>query len=446
MTDKLKENKFQDKIKTLLNKKKANNQIKNALMAGAITTMGVISPTQVQANNTSSDANHINTEIQKDNSVKEYLNIVPISSIDEIRNGQRNAAEYNSLIDGIIYTQYSMTNPTKQDASYLNSINQANRSENIKAHELLHRNFEQVLQKVHEGDYILKQSQYVTTNMMAELLCFKQENPNQTMQAIIQKFEQENRNEYYSRRYSSYKNNSILLALSAENTISENINQAFTRTKDFKLVTINGARYAADLFKTDDNKYQTYFLHDVKTDNIVTDQNIIDQSPIKCNVLLSADGKEVKNDKGNSVKLTTYNNYQTETYIAKMENIDKESVGYSFNRADQDYEKVLDELLKTAGISQEEGEIAKNYIRSQNNTAYDNLYMDDIKNIKDTYKDYSLAQVQNMAKRNFQQAQQQRKDKFMAEEMPNLVPLNASASNNGNTSYQFYSYLQSNER
>ena len=144
--------------------------------------------------------------------------------------------------------------------------------------------------------------------------------------------------------------------------------------------------------------------------------------------------------------MTTYNNYQTETYIAKMENIDKESVGYSFNRADQDYEKVLDELLKTAGISQEEGEIAKNYIRSQNNTAYDNLYMDDIKNIKDTYKDYSLAQVQNMAKRNFQQAQQQRKDKFMAEEMPNLVPLNASASNNGNTSYQFYSYLQSNER
>lgn len=437
---------IQNKIKTLLNKSKENNQLKNALIVGTISTMGIISPTQTQANNTLSDTIHNDTEIQKDNIINEYLNIVPISSIDEIRNGQRNAAEYNSLIDGIIYTQYSMATPTKQDASYLNSINQANRSESIKRHELLHRDFEHILQKVHEGDYILKQSQYVTANMMAELLCFKQENPNKSMQEIIQKFAQENRNEYYSRHYSSYKNNSILLALSAEKTVSENINKTFTRTKDFKLVTINGTKYAADLFKTADKKYQTYFLHDIQTDNIVTDKNILAQSPIKCNLLLSADGKEVKNEKGQNIELNTYPNYETETYIAQMENIDKESVGYSFNRANQDYEKILDELIKIAGISQEEGEVAKNYIRSQNNIAHDQLYMEDIKNIKDTYKDYSLAQVQEMTKKNFQRSQQQRKDKFIKENMSNLVPLNASANNEGNTSFQFYSHPQSNAR
>ena len=437
---------IQNKIKTLLNKSKENNQLKNALIVGTISTMGIISPTQTQANNTLSDTLHNDTEIQKDNIISEYLNIVPISSIDEIRNGQRNAAEYNSLIDGIIYTQYSMINPTKQEALYLNSINESNRSESIKKHELLHRDFEHILQKVHEGDYILKQSQYVTTNMMAELLCFKQENPNKSMQEIIQKFAQENRNEYYSRHYSSYKNNSILLALSAEKTVSENINKAFTRTKDFKLVTINGTKYAADLFKTADKKYQTYFLHDIQTDNIVTDKNILAQSPIKCNLLLSADGKEVKNEKGKNVELNTYPNYETETYIAQMENIDKESVGYSFNRANQDYEKILDELLKIAGISQEEGELAKNYIRSQNNTAHDQLYMEDIKNIKDTYKDYSLAQIQERTKKNFQESQQQRKEKFIKENMPSLVPLNTSTNNKGNTNYQFYSFPQSNVR
>ena len=369
-----------NKIKALRNKSSNNQKAKTLLMATILGTSPVLSQATPEAERDTTST----TITQNINSqAKQYHKIVEVSSLTAMR--MQNYAEYHPDIDAIVYNQFKVTNADKYQQRQIDNHNVMCYSPEIENHELQHRAFHLagISTKVEDGSCILSSSDVIRAKILEELLCKKAENKNRPMSEVIADFKQDGHEEYYVGHYlSETKNTSILSALIAEEKCPETIKKAFEQATDYKTIDEN---HFAGLHISADGKYQVWEILTNRSE-FARDSSLVDKSPVKIGVLLDKDGNEVKTPDGNNIKaepILTRNGQYVQGY--SFPNIDKETQGYEFTKAQNNFNNLCQEYMTCAELSSEDRTALMNYINTD--LAYLSQY---------NQSDFEIAEIKEM--------------------------------------------------
>ena len=192
-----------------------------------------------------------------DNSVKHYLHIEEVPSLDAIYNSHRPAGKYIDGI-GVVYTQYRIDNPTDTERQQIDDINKQNYSASVARHEKTHALMADVRDKLYDGTLFMKVSDRVRAEMLAELICFK-EGDKKSAEETIEYFKKKHL-DGYTRNYDTNWG-SIVLAKSAEEIIPETTYEIFERSgNDWQNVSIDSTSYCIWPHTSEDGKYKTTVL------------------------------------------------------------------------------------------------------------------------------------------------------------------------------------------
>ena len=432
---------IKDRINKALNRIQENQKVKQILNYGMISLIALSSHGKIQAADTQQD----NTNAPKTENVinldttKHYIRYVDINSVDELRYGQHSAAEYIDGI-GIVYTQFRMEDANRSEQNQINMVNSHNYSVETEEHENLHRQLSNIHQKIYDGSCVLKISDQIRIQMMEEICALKAEKGYSSIQDAIDQFKNQKRDQYYSRIYGQEIGKrwcTTLIARLAEEKIPEKVALGFDRTRQYKPMQINGQDYLANLYTSRDKKYQTWMLHDSK-DEFVTSPEILSQCNLPIGVLCTSDGEEVKMPDGKKAMASYayeadngYGGWGGYSYFA-VDNADNIKQGYDFSKLDQNFKSIFEEYATTINLNNTEKETLQKYLleETQNLNAYD-MSDKEIKEVKESYHDYSLSQLQNMQKNHYKASL----DKSIKQNMEGLTEVEAPSKSNGKTKY-----------
>lgn len=397
---------------------------KQALLTGAITFMSFFPSGIVAAQNAANEKqNDQNEQVQEKDGVKYFIDQVEVGSISEIDVGQRHNAVYNELIDAVIFTQYSMKNPTKSDQAHLDFVNNDILSPGTEGHELLHREFLPVSTGMYDGSVITTTSDRTRARIFEEVCCLKKQKGFASIVDAIDDFRANKKHETYARHYSSNSGN-ILVALAAEEKVPDQVFKGFEReVSGTKIVNIGDKDYFASLYISQDKKYKTYCLHD-ENDNVVSSPEIIKQSSFALGQVTTISGKPVLMPDGKQATASFYRD-ATNAYGGyagysefKVDNFTGETQGYTHKLAKENINKVYSEYAKIAGLNSQELKALTQFVEGieLNN----DLSNEQIKEIKETYKGSSLEAEQQKRKTNYASEMAAAKDEFVKTALPHL--------------------------
>lgn len=373
---------------------------------------------------------HTENDSSRQNEVKQYCNFIEIGSLTELNSHTRQAACYNQYADAIIYNQYRMADANKFERSQIEAVNNQNYSVNTEEHEKLHRRLSTIAQKLYDGSCILKISDRIRVKIMEEICCLKSEKRLTSIMDAIQKFQDLERNVYYSNHYgetAGKRIGSVLIAKIAEEKTPEKIELGFERTYHYKTLQINGQEYIGNLYVSCDKKYKTWALHDLN-DKIVTSADILSKSPLAIGVITTADDKDVKMPDGKTVR-ADYLYWNRNGYdVFNVDNFDNRKQGYDFHRAQQNFDNICGEYAEATGLTALETQKLKEYVSSMEGlNAYD-LQDSEIKDIRDNYKDVPLQTLANKQKNNYEEMINAARTRFEKEMLPHLVEVQSPSS------------------
>ena len=393
------------------NFERVKNKVKKHAVEVAIVAASILPGKSAEAQTMLPDT--VKTSVSVDtNQIKHYLKFIEIPSLDALKQG-KHIAEYNGAANAVIYNLYFMKNPTDYERQVLEQRAEKTYTGEVSRHEKLHASLSKLKDKLYDGTAFTLPSDRIRLHLLEEICAFKTENGYNTIDEALKNLDA-SRIDSYIRHYQSPAN-SIVVALSAEEKLPENINKEFTRTYDYKTVDIGGQEYIINTYKTVDGKYQTNLLHDGATDQVVTSQNIISQSGAKIGVLCdenmqplrTADGKEA------SASFLGYNN-QNDNYILSISNINKEPQGYEFKAARQNYVKMLFEYASVLGISKDDTEKLGKFLEKFDLSRSD-PDEEKIKEIKETYQGVSLEESIIAATERYYRQKNEERKKFLAD-------------------------------
>lgn len=426
-----------ERIDKAIKKISQNRTIKKLVMAGAISSLS-FGTLQAQTDDAFQDRDSgAKTEnAVSENAARQYKRTVRVNSLDEIRFANRPAAEYNSLIDAVIYTQYQMDDANKFERDQIQRINADNYSVNTEAHELLHRKLASISQKTYNGDCIVTVSDRIRSKIMEEICALKAEEGLPSIADAIQRFKELKRDEYYSSHYgetAGERINSNLIAKIAEDRTPEKINQGFERSNAYQSVWINDREYTAWLYKSLDKKYQTWALHGAD-DRCVTDAAVLAQSSLTVGRLCTADGKEVKTADGKPVTAAyageaqnQYGGWDGYSFF-KVDNFENRTQGYDFGKAKQNFAGICAEYAAAVGLNPTEAQTLRQYVSEmQHLNAYD-LSDNEIGQIRENYKDISLSELIQRQKKSYEQIVSQNREEFVNTELPHLEEVSSPSA------------------
>ncbi len=415
---------------TELYKKAANNQKAKTILMSAV--VGVSSPVFSQTpQQTKQDIASSTITQTITTQAKHYHRIVNITSVRQMND--YNAAEYNQLFDGIVYTQFHMENADDNAKLEIDKKNKYNYSAQIEAHEQQHRAFHVagISTKVDDGSCILSSADVIKSKILEELLCKKAENPNRPMSEVINDFNRAGHDNYYARHYQNdAKRISILSIMQAEEKCPDKIYKSFNETTQYKIIDEN---HYASLYKSADNKYQVWEVF--HNDGYLTqDNSVIEKAPVNVRTLLDKDGNEVTNQDGNIIEaracLRIGSNYIDGFLI---DNIDKETQGYDFSKSQNNFNNLCQEYMDFVKLSPEDRISLTNYIN--NDLAYLSQYNqsdNEIAEIKEIYKGVTLEEQQAKHKQNYQENMRVWEQKAQQKMENNLIPVSAPSDTKGN--------------
>ena len=426
------------RINEALNKIENNRTINRLAALGKSITVGAcltLSPGTLQAqDNFQNEDSGIKKEITvTQNEAKHYHRIVNVNSLDEIRYGNRSAAEYNQYIDAFIYTQYRMNDANKSERGQIEKINADNYSVNSEKHEGLHRLFSAISQKTYDGTCILKVSDRIRTKIIEEICCLKAEKGLPSIMDAIQKFKELKRDEYYSCHYAEtegQRSGSILTAMIAEDKVPEKIKLGFERSNRYKPIKIGEQEYLANLYVSLDKKYQTWLLHDTE-DKAVRSAEIAAQSPLAIGVMTTLVGKEVKMPDGKTVQ-TQYFGEATNAHggwdgysYFSVDNFDQRQEGFDFSRAEKNFDGICLEYAQAAGLNEQEARELQKYVSAMSHLNSYDLQDREIREIRNSYKNTPIIELIRKQKENYETTIALAREKFNKNERPYLVEVQA---------------------
>lgn len=363
----------------------------------------------------------------------EYLNVIPVR-----RDGlgklafEDEAAVYAPNGDCIIYNYYvadKNDNLSSDEQSLINYANSKNYSPDTRRHEMFHRQIEGIMAKTRNGEYILKQSDRIKANILAELCCTQKQKNYASIRQSIAEFQDRSsghsKEEFYTRHYAD-NFGSALLAKSAEENIPAKISKGFEIFHTTER-NVDGQTYQLRLFDRPEKEQRVFMLFNKDDENCtrpISDPDIIAKSQMALNTVCSYDGTPVKTADGKTISAELKGTKDNFAVLA-IDNIDKETAGYSFALAEQDAEKVFQEIAAQAGLSKEDYLAAHSYLSSIDLPDMDN---DKIKDIRDHYKNTSLNKLRTITKANYETLNKQSQREFDQKTRPNLLKISSNSS------------------
>lgn len=337
-----------------------------------------------------------------DNSVKHYLHIEEVPSLDAIYNNPRPAGKYIDGV-GIVYNQYRINNPTDAEQQLLDDINKNNYSASVADHEKTHALMADVRDKLYDGTLFMKVSDRVRAEMLAELICFK-EGDKKSAEETIEYFKKKHL-DGYTRNYDTNWG-SIVLAKSAEEIIPETTYEIFERSgNDWQNVSIDSTSYCIWPHTSEDGKYKTTVLYKTAGDKPVVSPDILAKSPVEIGILYNADGSAVLSPDGQKVH-TFYSKWDGgEKYVlGGIPNTKNKVQGYSYTKAQQNYQTYLNELWNSidgkTSVTKKDFQTFQTFVNGLDLSNLD-LDMSDkkVQKIRNDYQNITLEQAQQDLKK-----------------------------------------------
>ena len=353
----------------------------------------------------------------EDNSIKHYLHIEEIPSLDAIYNSPRPAGKYIDGI-GVVYTQYRINNPTDTERQLIDNINKQNYSASVARHEKTHALMADVRDKLYDGTLFTTASDRVRAEILAELICFK-EGDQKSAQETIQDFEKKHLDDYI-RNYDSNLG-SIVLALSAEEIIPETTYEIFERSESgWQEISIDSTSYCIWQYASEDGKYKTSVLHETAGDEPVVSADILAKSPVEIGILYNADGSAVLSPDGKKIH-SFYSSWAGDGdkhVLGGIPNTDKKVQGYSYTKAQENYQTYVNELWNAiddnTSVTEDDFEAFQTFAASQDLSGIGKTD-EEIKEIRDTYKNMTLEQEQNKMQQRYKTIKKDHTDQKLAE-------------------------------
>ena len=406
--------------------KKLKQHLKQQALTAAIITASILPGKAAENNTTAPDTVKSSISVNTEQT-KHYLNIMFIPSIDALQNRNENIALYNSNANAVIYNIYAMENPTEYERQILEDRARKTYCPEVSNHEKQHQLLDSIHSKLYDGSAFMLPSDRIRLNLLEEIYALKNEKGYNTIEEALKNFNS-SKTDSYIRHYQS-QTNSIILALSAEEKIPDQVNKEFIRTYNDKSVNIAGEEYVVSLYKSADKKYQTLLLHNAQ-DDIVSSPEITAQCEYPIGILCNEQMKAVKTADGQnaSASYLGYNN-QSGNYVLSVTNIEKESQGYDFNKAKENYEKLSLEYAAAMGLSSSELKAARSFLDSLNLSASDPSD-DKIASIRQEYAGSTLEAEQHKMAERYNQIKNEENEKFEQELKKNLYQVpNPSETN-----------------
>lgn len=342
-----------------------------------------------------------------DNSVKHYLYIEEVPSLDAIYNSHRPAGKYIDGV-GIVYNQYRINNPTDAEQQLIDNINKNNYSASVADHEKTHALMADVRDKLYDGTLFMKVSDRVRAEILAELICFK---------AGDKKSAKETTEYFKGKHLDGYIRNydtnwgSIVLAKSAEEIVPETTYETFERSGGWQEISIDSTSYCIWQYASEDGKYKTSVLHKTAGDEPVVSPDILAKSPVEIGVLYNADGSAVLSSDGQKVH-TSYSSWAGDGdkhVLGGIPNTKNKVRGYSYTKAQQNYQAYLNEVWNSIdGKTSVTKEDFQDFLTFVNGLDLSGMDMSDEKTqiIRNDYKDTTLEQAQQDLKKRRQELKQ----------------------------------------
>lgn len=362
-------------------------------------------------------------------SIKKYINVIEISSAEEINN--YDIATYNTENNSIICNYFvAKDRASKETKKAIEIRNKDALSPRTFRHEIFHGDVSGLMNSTYNGNTPVKFGDRTRLNILQELCAFHVGNEHASMRETLKYFKDNKFEEHYLRHYQDNQSCGVLLAMMAEPVYGDA--QAVYETaytNQFKTLEIDGKTYISCNYT--DGKIQTNLLFN-ENDDPITGSNILDKVPEEYQIGLVKDmkGNLIKDSKGNPVKSSYLRWDKGKTLIAASDPGRRAIRGYTMTQAKLNYNKIARQICAHAGLSNEDTMLAINYINGLD-VDYKDLSTEQITEIRNMYDGKSIEELKQKANENYQAVLDTAKQK-RSEEISRLIPfeqLNLVSSN-----------------
>lgn len=380
------------------------NHLKKRLGLTAALTIAAASASFAGNNNTpEADNNKIDTVTQtlNNDSIKKYLNVVEISSADQL--ADYDVATYNRENNAIICNFFVLSeNTTKADKKAVQERNLDALSSRTHRHEKFHGDVIHIMDKAYNGEAPVNFGDRTRLNILQELCAFYKGEEHTSMAQTVQYFKQKKFEDHYLRHYQDNKSGSILLAMMAE-PIYQDAEKLLetTYTNRHKNLEIDGKTYVACNYT--DGKVQTNLLF-TENDDPVVGKNILEKVPSEYEIGIVKDmnGNILKDSQGAPLTASYLKWSDGKTLLASRDPGKKSIRGYTMTQAKLNYKKIAKEICTHAGMNEEDIMNAMNYL-STLNVDYNNLNTKEITEIREMYAGTSIESLKQKTKTNYEE-------------------------------------------